>query len=385
MSTIPPSDRSNVAPFIVMDMMRAANQAEARGERIIHMEVGQPSAPPPRKVIEAAEAALRTDRIGYTEALGLPPLRERIAAHYRDAYGLDIGPERVVVTTGSSGAFVLAFLAAFDHGARVALPVPGYPAYRNILAALGIEVAPIHTRAENRWAPTVDELRQCARDGGVAGLLIASPANPTGTMIARDALESLARHCSETGAWLVSDEIYHRLTYGMDETCALSVSDDAIVINSFSKYYCMTGWRIGWMIVPPSLIRPVECLAQNLFISPPTLSQHAALAAFDATEELDQRRTVYAANRELLLAELPGIGFEDFSPVDGAFYIYTNVSRFSNDSFEFAQKMLKEAGVAATPGADFDDVNGAHYLRLSFAGSTAEMEEAVTRLRRWLG
>ena len=385
MSTIPPSNRSNVAPFIVMDMMRAANRAEARGERIVHMEVGQPSAPPPRKVIEAGEAALRTDRIGYTEALGLPALRERIAAHYQDAYGLEIGPERVVVTTGSSGAFVLAFLAAFDHGARVALPVPGYPAYRNILASLGIEVAPIHTRAENRWTPTLDDMQRCAREGAVSGLLLASPANPTGTMIERSALADLARHCAETGAWLISDEIYHRLTYGLEETCALTVSDDAIVINSFSKYYCMTGWRIGWMIVPPSLVRPIECLAQNLFISPPTLSQHAALAAFDATEELDERRKVYAANRKLLLAELPAIGFEEFSPVDGAFYIYANVSRFSNDSFDFAQKMLKEAGVAATPGADFDDVNGAHYLRLSFAGSTAEMEEAVSRLKTWLG
>ena len=385
MSTIPPSNRSNVAPFIVMDMMRAANQAEARGERIVHMEVGQPSAPPPRKVIEAAEAALKADRIGYTEALGLPALRERIAAHYRDAYGLGIGPERVVVTTGSSGAFVLAFLAAFDHGARVALPVPGYPAYRNILASLGIEVAPIHTRAENRWTPTLDDMRRCAGEGAVSGLLLASPANPTGTMIERSALANLARHCAETGAWFISDEIYHRLTYGLEETCALSVSDDAIVINSFSKYYCMTGWRIGWMIVPPSLVRPVECLAQNLFISPPTLSQHAALAAFEATEELDERRKVYAANRKLLLSELPAIGFEEFSPVDGAFYIYANVSRFSNDSFDFARKMLKEAGVAATPGADFDDVNGAHYLRLSFAGSTAEMEEAVSRLKTWLG
>ena len=384
MSKIPPSDRSNVAPFIVMDMMRAANQAEARGEKIVHMEVGQPSAPPPRKVIEAADAALKTDRIGYTEALGLPVLRERIAAHYGEAYGLEIGPERVVVTTGSSGAFVLAFLAAFDHGARVALPVPGYPAYRNILASLGIDVAPIHTSAQNRWTPTLDDMRKCAEEGALSGLLLASPANPTGTMIEPGALADLARHCAETGAWLISDEIYHRLTYGAQETCALSVSDDAIVINSFSKYYCMTGWRIGWMIVPPGLVRRVECLAQNLFISPPTLSQHAALAAFDATDELDERREVYAANRELLLAELPGIGFEEFSPVDGAFYIYANVSRFSNDSFDFAQKMLKEAGVATTPGADFDDVNGAHYLRLSFAGSTAEMEEAVSRLKTWL-
>ena len=384
MSTIPPSNRSNVAPFIVMDMMRSANQAEARGERIVHMEVGQPSAPPPRKVIEAAEAALRTDRIGYTEALGLPALREGIAAHYKHAYGLEIGPERIVVTTGSSGAFVLAFLAAFDHGARVALPVPGYPAYRNILASLGIDVAPIHTRAENRWTPTLDDMRKCAEEGAVSGLLLASPANPTGTMIERGALAELAGHCAETGAWLISDEIYHRLTYGVQETCALSVSDDVIVINSFSKYYCMTGWRIGWMVVPQRLVRPVECLAQNLFISPPTLSQYAALAAFDATDELDQRREVYAANRELLLGELPGIGFEEFSPVDGAFYIYANVSRFSNDSFDFAQKMLKEAGVATTPGADFDDVNGVHYLRLSFAGSTAEMEEAVSRLKTWL-
>lgn len=368
-----------------MDMLREANRIEAEGGDVVHMEVGQPSGPPPARVAEAARRALEAGRIGYTEALGLPALRARIAAHYGEAHGLNVDPARVVVTTGSSAGFVLAFLSAFDHGARVALPVPGYPAYNNILAALGLEVVPIHTAAADRWAPRPEEVMRFARERAIDGLLVASPANPTGTMIDRRTLAGLAEACAEAGLWFISDEIYHRLTYAMAETCALAVHDDAIVINSFSKYYCMTGWRVGWMVVPDRLIRPMECLAQNLFISPPALSQHAALAAFDAHEELDARRAVYARNRELLLAELPKIGFSEFTPVDGAFYIYANVGAFANDSFDFARRMLSEIGVAATPGADFDARNGHRYIRFSFAGTTSEMEEAVSRLGSWLG
>ena len=380
-----PSVRGNVDPFLVMDMLREANQIQAEGKNVIHMEAGQPSGSPPNCVIEAAQAALVSGRIGYTEALGIPPLRERIAEHYQDAYGIDIAPGRVVVTTGSSSGFILSFLAAFDHGARVALPVPGYPAYRNILAALGIEPVPIYTTADNRWAPTVADIqRLAATEQGLQGLLVASPANPTGTMIDRQTMNALAGTCADNGIWFLSDEIYHRLTFAMEEACGLSFNDDAIVINSFSKYYCMTGWRIGWMVVPERLVRPLECLAQNLFISPPALSQYAALAAFDATDELNERRAEYARNRELLLTELPKLGFADFTPVDGAFYIYADVSSFTNDSHQFARKMLRDIGVAATPGADFDDRNGHRYIRFSFAGPTVEMREAIDRLGTWL-
>jgi aspartate/methionine/tyrosine aminotransferase len=378
------SRRSAVSPFIVMDMLRAANEIEARGDRVVHMEVGQPGGPPPERVVEAAQRALAQGALGYTEALGMPALRERIAHHYREAYGLTVAPERVIVTTGSSGAFVLAFLAAFDVGARVALPEPGYPAYRNILAALEIEVVPFPVSPASRWAPTAADVARLAGEAPLHGILVASPANPTGTMMGPDEMATIIAECERRGIWFISDEIYHRLTYGRQEVCALAHSDDVIVINSFSKYYCMTGWRIGWMIAPERLVRPMECLAQNLFISPPALSQHAALAAFEASEELDARRAVYARNRELLLNELPALGFSDLAPADGAFYIYANVSRFSNDSHDFARRMLAEAGVATTPGADFDGTNGAHYLRLSFAGTHDDMIEAVRRLKDWL-
>ena len=381
------SDRgARVAPFIAMDMMREANQLEASGSDIVHMEVGQPSSAPPRSVIEAAKAALDIDRIGYTNALGLPSLRERISKHYADTYGLAVPPERIVVTTGSSAGFILAFLAAFEPGARLALPMPGYPAYKNILAALDLELVELETSPRTRWAPDVDDIRRLAGqpEGPISGVLVASPANPTGTMLSPAAVKEMAQTCQDTGIWFISDEIYHGLVYGMDQACALSYSDDAIIINSFSKYFCMTGWRIGWMIVPEELIRPVECLAQSLYISAPTLSQHGALAAFDAVEELEAHKQMYARNRQMLLNELPGIGFSEFPPVDGAFYLYADVSRFTNDSFEFAGKMLREIGVATTPGADFDAARGQRYIRMSFAGSEAQMVEAVNRLRAWL-
>lgn len=373
-----------VAPFIAMDMMREANVLEASGSDIVHMEVGQPSSPPPRKVVEAAKAALDTDKIGYTNATGIPALKERIARHYKDAYGLSVSPDRVVVTTGSSAGFVLAFLAAFEPGANLALPMPGYPAYKNILAALDFGLVPIETGPKTRWAPEPAEIARLAGEGSVSGLLVASPANPTGTMLSPEALKQTAEICRDSGIWFISDEIYHELCFGMEQACALSYSDDAIVINSFSKYYSMTGWRIGWMIVPERLVRPVECLAQSLYISAPTVSQMAAVAAFDALEELEVHKAKYARNREMLLNELPGIGFSEFTPVDGAFYIYADVSRFTNDSNDFALKMLREIGVATTPGADFDAERGHRFIRMSFAGSEDEMGEAVKRLRGWL-
>lgn len=377
---------ARVAPFLVMDMMREANALETSGEDIVHMEVGQPSASPPRAVIEAAKSALDRDKIGYTNANGIPALRERIARHYRDTYGVSVSADRVVVTTGSSAGFVLSFLAAFEPGDRVALPMPGYPAYKNILAALDLGLAEIETTQKTRWAPDLSDIRRLADDKSnpISGLLVASPANPTGTMLSPDALRRTAELCRQTETWFISDEIYHGLVYGLDQACALQYSDDAIVINSFSKYFCMTGWRIGWMIVPERLLRAVECLAQNLYISAPTLSQFAALAAFDAVEELEVQKNKYARNRKMLLSELPCIGFSEFTPADGAFYIYADVTRFSNDSFDFARKMLREIGVATTPGADFDPERGHRFLRLSFAGAEDQMAEAIKRLRTWL-
>ncbi|MDH3580295.1 MAG: pyridoxal phosphate-dependent aminotransferase [Hyphomicrobiales bacterium] len=376
--------RSEIDPFIVMDVMRAANEREAAGSDIIHMEVGQPGTPAPRAVIDAARAALDSDRLGYTEALGLPRLRERIAAHYTDRYGVSVAPERVVVTTGSSAGFILAFLAILEEGARMALPTPGYPCYRHILKAVGAEPVMIETTQQTRWVPEPAHLEELVRAGGLHGLLLASPANPTGTMLSDDALQALCESCEKLGLWFISDEIYHGLDYTEPAQTALAHSDTAIVINSFSKYFSMTGWRIGWMVVPPGLLRTVERLAQNLYISAPTLSQHAAIAAFDAHDELEAYKAVYARNREILLEELPKAGIAEILPADGAFYLYADVHALTNDSAAFARAMLDEAGVAATPGIDFDTARGNRFIRFSYAGRTREMEEAASRLRSWL-
>jgi aspartate/methionine/tyrosine aminotransferase len=374
-----------VSPFLAMDVLSAAAAKERRGESVIHMEVGQPSAPAPRRVREAAKAALEAGRIGYTEALGISPLRERIARHYQDSYGVSLAPERVVVTTGSSAGFVLAFLSLFDPGQRVAITAPGYPAYRNILEALGLEPVVIPLSKADGWIMTAAAVQRAHVDRPLQGVLAMSPANPSGTMIGRDALASLGEACRRLGLWFVSDEIYHGLTYGEPAATALASDEDAVVINSFSKYYCMTGWRVGWIVVPERLVRPIERLTQNLYISPPYLSQVAALAAFDAIEELEAVKAGYARNRALLLEELPRIGITEMHPVDGAFYIYADMARFTNDSIGFCKRMLDEAGVAATPGVDFDAVEGSHTMRLSFAGSEEECREAVRRMEAWLG
>ena len=373
-----------VDPFLAMDVLSAATAKERRGDSVVHMEVGQPSAAAPHAVREAAANALAAGRIGYTEALGITPLRERIARHYRDAYGIELSPERVVVTTGSSAGFVLAFLAIFDPGARVAITAPGYPAYRNILHALDLTPAPIPLRAADGWTLTANGIQSAHSDGPLAGVLAMSPANPSGTMIGPAALADIAVACRRLGLWLVSDEIYHGLTYERPAETALAVEPDAIVLNSFSKYYCMTGWRIGWLVVPDRLVRPVERLAQNLYISPPYLSQVAALAAFDATAELDAVKAGYARARDVLLNELPRLGIRDMHPADGAFYIYADVARFTNDSIAFCRRMLDEAGVATTPGLDFDPHEGGHHVRLSFAGGEGTCREAVARLKGWL-
>ncbi len=369
-----------VDPFIVMDVMAAAAEKEAAGESVIHLEVGQPSTPAPKGALAAAHAALDADRIGYVAALGIPSLRERIARHYRDAYGAQVPAERVIVTTGSSGGFPLAFLASFDAGDRVALAAPGYPAYRNILAALNLEAVDLPTSAADRFQPTVDALEKA---GPISGLIVASPSNPTGTMVTHAELGALAKWCDGRGVRLISDEIYHGIVYDGQAASAVEVSDTAIVVNSFSKYFSMTGWRVGWLVVPPDLVRPIERLAQNFFISVPTLSQYAALAAFECRDELDGHVRRYKANRDLLMAGLPSVGLDRLAPAQGAFYLYADVAHLTNDSRDFCRRMLSEAGVATTPGVDFDRARGAGTLRISFAGSTAEMEEAVQRLKAW--
>lgn len=382
---IAPTRRGSIAPFMVMDVMTAAAEAERAGRHIVHMEVGQPAAATPLSIRKAAADALIDGRIGYTLALGEEDLRRRIARLYAETHDVEVPVSRIAVTMGSSSAFILAFLALFEPGDRVAIAAPGYPAYKNILEALGCEVVFIETTAETRYAITPAMLEVAHRKAPLQGVLVASPANPTGTMMTPEALADLIRAAEAMNIRFVSDEIYHGLAYDMPCASALSTSSNAVVINSFSKYFCMTGWRIGWMVVPEPLARSVECLAQNLFISAPKLSQVAALAAFDATAELEAIKAVYAANRRTLLKGLPEAGFDRLLPVDGAFYVYADIGRLTNDSMDFARRMLAEAGVAATPGPDFDPYGGLRAIRFSFAGSTADMEEAVNRLKAWLG
>jgi len=379
-----PSKRSNVPPFIVMDVMAAAAQLEAKGAHIVHMEVGQPAAPAPATAIAAARAALEHGRIGYTETLGIPSLRARIARHYAETHGLALDAGRVVVTTGSSGGFVLAFLALFEPGDRVALANPGYPPYRHILSALGCEPVLIETSAETRWALSAKALIAAHRQKPLAGVVVASPANPTGTMMDADALARLIAVAEAEGIRVISDEIYHGLDYAFAAETAAKLSERALVINSFSKYFCMTGWRVGWMVVPESMVRAVDRLQGNLAISVPTLAQVAAEAAFDGKAEMEAVKHGYEENRRILVEGLPKAGLDKFLPVDGAFYLYANISKFSGDSLDFAKRMLNEAHVAATPGIDFDPVNGPNFLRFCYAGSAAEMHEAVEKIGAWL-
>jgi aspartate/methionine/tyrosine aminotransferase len=369
---------------MVMDVMAAAARIEAAGGHVIHMEVGQPASPAPLTARAAAKAAIDAGRIDYTSALGLPALRQRIARHYREAYGHEVDPERIVVTTGSSNAFILAFLTLFEPGDRVAVALPGYPPYRHILTALGCEPVPIETTAATRHALSGGMLLAAHRKTPLKGVLVASPANPTGTMMSREAMAELMAAAASENIRFISDEIYHGLDYAFPATTAAALSEDALVINSFSKYFCMTGWRVGWMVVPASLVRPIERLQQNLAISVPTLSQIAAEAAFDGAAEMEAIKHGYQDNRRLLIEGLPKAGLDSFLPADGAFYLYADVSRFTNDSFDFARRMLEEAHVAATPGIDFDTVHGKSFLRFCYAGSKTETEEAIARITRWL-
>jgi aspartate/methionine/tyrosine aminotransferase len=379
-----PSLRSDVPPFMVMDVMAAAARIEATGGRVVHMEVGQPAAPAARTAIAAARAALDAGDIGYTQALGIPSLRARIARHYAERHNVTVEPERIVVTTGSSAAFILAFLALFEPGDRVAVACPGYPPYRHILTALGCEPVLIEISDATRWSITVDALLETHRRTPLKGVLVASPANPTGTMMRADDLSRLIAAAEGEGIRFISDEIYHGLDYAFPAETAAKFSDNAVIINSFSKYFCMTGWRVGWMVAPAALVRPIERLQQNLAISVPTLSQVAAAAAFDGRDEMEAVKHGYEENRRILVEGLPQAGLTKFLPVDGAFYLYADVSRFTDDSFDFARRMLDEAGVAATPGIDFDPLDGKHFMRFCYAGSAADMREAVARIGHWL-
>ncbi|MFC5738387.1 pyridoxal phosphate-dependent aminotransferase [Sinirhodobacter huangdaonensis] len=373
------STRGQVDPFIVMDVMEAARAAEAAGRRIIHMEVGQPSTPAPAAARKALAAALDENPLGYTVALGLPELRAGIAALYARWYGVDLDPGRVIVTAGSSGAFLLAFSALFDAGDRVALGEPGYPSYRQILRAMSVTPVGMPTRPENRYQPVPADLPE-----NVQGLIVASPGNPSGTMLGKPELAALMQAAAARDIAFVSDEIYHGLDYEGRAVSALEVSDEAYVINSFSKYFSMTGWRVGWMVVPEDHVRTVERLAQNMFICPPHASQVAALAALGAIDELEANRAVYAANRRLMLDGLPKAGFTKIAPPDGAFYIYADVSDLTDDSRAFAAEILDKAGVAVTPGLDFDPARGHRTLRFSYAQGTAEIEEGLARLTAFM-
>jgi len=378
-----PSARSDVPPFMVMDVMAAAARIEAAGGHVIHMEVGQPAAPAPACAIAAARDAL-AGPLRYTESLGIPSLRERIARHYRERYSVSVDPARVIVTTGSSAGFILAFLTLFEPGDRVAIAVPGYPPYRHILTALGCEGVLIETTAATRFAITPDMLLAVHRRAPLKGVLVASPANPTGTMMSADVLRDLHAAAEREGIRFISDEIYHGLDYAFAADTAARLSENAVIINSFSKYFCMTGWRVGWMVVPDALVRPIDRLQGNLAISVPTLSQIAAEAAFEGRAEMEAVKHGYEENRLILVEGLPKVGLDRFLPVDGAFYLYADVSRFSSDSLDFARRMLEEAHVAATPGVDFDPIKGRSFIRFCYAGSAAEMHEAVERIGRWL-
>ncbi len=374
------SKRSNVDPFIVMDVMEAARKAESSGKNIIHMEVGQPGTAAPKLAKDFISKEISKNNLGYTVTLGLPSLRDRISKLYGEWYNLDISSDRIVITTGSSGAFILSFATLFNAGDRVGIASPGYPSYRQILKSQDLLPIDIQTKIENKFQPIPDDIR----NNNLHGILVASPANPTGSMIDKKSLTNLISSAKENNANFISDEIYHGIQYENKPTSALEITNDCYVINSFSKYFSMTGWRIGWMVVPDDHVRQVERLAQNLFICPPHVSQLTALAAMDAKEELEQNINVYKKNREILLEELPKAGLKTFSPPDGAFYIYVDISEFSNDSLKFCKDVLDQAGVAITPGLDFDQKRGNSTIRFSYARSTEDILEGARRIKKFM-
>ena len=375
------SGRGRVPPFIVMDVMKAASELEHSGKKIIHLEVGQPSTGLAQAAVEPVKRLIGTASLGYTVAQGIPDLRARLSTYYRDQYAADVPEDRIFITTGSSAGFQLAFLAAFDIGDRIALASPGYPAYRHILTSLGLKPVLLPVGPDTRFQPSAEMLSEL--DEPVDGLIIASPSNPTGTIIPTDEFKNLVTFCRESGTRLVSDEIYHGISYGPTLKTVAGLDGPEIAVNSFSKYFSMTGWRIGWLVVPPDLTRSIECLAQNHYISPPTISQWAAYHVFDALDELDANVSRYADNRSVLLEGLPDAGITHLAPSDGAFYLYADIKDLTDDSVTFCRRLLTEAGVAVTPGLDFDPDRGQKTLRVSFAGSTEDMHVAVQRIKDW--
>jgi len=372
--------RAEIAPFYVMEVMRAAELRAAAGEEVLHLEVGQPSTPAPRRVIEAAHRALDEDVLGYSTAAGIEPLRRRVAAHYDDWYGVSVDPDAVMFTVGASGAFVAAFMAAFDPGDRVVVPTPGYPCYRNALELLGCEVVSFSTSADTRFQPTVEQLSAL---GPIDGLVLSSPSNPTGTMLDAAQMSAIAEWCRANDVWFVSDEIYHGITFGEAAPTALQFDADAIVVNSFSKYFSMTGWRLGWLIAPSALRTALTRIGQDATIAAPTLSQLGAVAAFDCHDECEANVARYARNRAVLLEGLPAAGLDRLAPADGAFYIWAQTDHLADDSQELCARWLDELGIAATPGIDFDPAEGHRFVRFSFAGSETDVAEAAARLRDW--
>lgn len=388
------SARAAIAPFYVMEVMKAAGDRAAAGGDVLHLEVGQPSSPAPKRVVDASVDALRSDRLHYTDAAGTQALRARIAGWYADRYGIDVSPDRIVVTTGASGACVLAFLACFDAGERVAVARPSYPCYRNMLAAFGNPVVDLPIDASTRFQPTASMVERAVdQHGPIAGAVIASPSNPTGTMLPEHELRALADVCRRHDIWLIADEIYHGITYEAPAPTALAIDADAVIVQSFSKYFSMTGWRLGWLVVPEHLVTPVERLAQNLTVAPPSLAQLAGREAFDSIDELDGHVARYAANRRVLLDGLGrcGVRPECIAPADGAFYLWLDVTpwlggrnREATDAEELCARWLDELAIAVTPGIDFDPVDGHRFVRFSYAGSTADVEEAMRRLETWV-
>ncbi|MQG24732.1 MAG: aminotransferase class I/II-fold pyridoxal phosphate-dependent enzyme [SAR202 cluster bacterium] len=374
------SKRGNVDPFIVMDVMEAAREAEESGRRIIHMEVGQPGTPAPKQATNSVVESMTNNNLGYTVALGLPELRKRISQLYGEWYNVDINPKRIAITPGSSSAFVASFTSLFDSGDRVGIAAPGYPSYKQILKALDLVPVTIQTIIENRFQP----LPQNLPNNDLSGFLIASPANPTGSMLDYKSLSDLIHISQENNISFISDEIYHGIEYEKKAVTALEITDDCYVINSFSKYFSMTGWRIGWIIVPENHIRQIESIVQNMFICAPHVSQVAAIAAMDAKDELEYNMSVYRENRSLMIEGLAKAGFTEIAPPDGAFYIYADISKFSNNSFKFARDILDEAGIAITPGFDFDAERGNETIRFSYAGTTDDMKEGLSRLYKFM-
>ena len=374
------SKRSNVDPFIVMDVMESARKAEANGKHVIHMEVGQPGTPAPKRAKQFISDEISNNDLGYTVTLGLPELRNRISKLYGDWYNIDLNPNRIIITTGSSGAFILSFSALFDVGDRVGIAAPGYPSYRQILKSQDLIPIDIFTELQNKFQPIPKDIKE----NNLNGLLVASPANPTGSMLDKKKLEELINTAHENKVSFISDEIYHGIQYENNPTSALEISNECYVINSFSKYFSMTGWRVGWMIVPEDHVRQVERLSQNLFICPPHVSQLTALSAMDAKEELNTNVEVYKKNRSILLEELPKAGLNKFSPPDGAFYIYIDISEYSKDSLNFCREVLDKAGVAITPGLDFDQKRGNSTIRFSYARSTEDIIEGANRIKKFM-